>query len=324
MKVADRLNSRETTWKELDNLIVQFESAGRRIRRRNPITTEQVLRLGELYRSACADLMLAEAHDLPRSTVDYLHSLVGRGHNAVYRAQGFRFGSWLKELFSEVPRRLRSDPMLPLAAAVFYGTMLFLGVACYFQPSLAVRIAGQDQIANMEQMYSTPPSQMARNDSAMAGFYIMHNASIGLQCYALGMTFGLGTLQVLFSNAKTIGALFGYMFQSPYASNFGTFVTAHGPFELTAIVFSGAAGLRLGWGLISTGGLTRPASLRREAQASLPTAGAAVFLFVLAAFLEGFVSASALPYYAKAALAIGSSLVLILYLTLGGRRRKAS
>ena len=87
----------------------------------------------------------------------------------------------------------------------------------------------------------------------------------------------------------------------------------------TTIVFSGAAGLRLGSGLVVTRGMTRLASLRREARAALPTAGAAVFLFILAAFIEGFVSASSLPYAAKAAIAIVSATMLLLYLLLGGQ-----
>ena len=110
------------------------------------------------------------------------------------------------------------------------------------------------------------------------------------------------------------------MATSPSAGNFYEFVTAHGPFELTAIVLSGAAGLRLGWGLVETQGQTRLASLRREAANALPIVGAASVLFVLAAFLEGFVSASPLPYAAKAAIAIASAALLLCYLLLGGRQ----
>jgi uncharacterized membrane protein SpoIIM required for sporulation len=155
----------------------------------------------------------------------------------------------------------------------------------------------------------------------MTGFYIQHNASIGLQCFAWGLLLGLGSLYELLSNGILLGTAFGHMAASPHAANFFQFVTAHGPFELTAIVFSGAAGLRLGAGLIDTQGQTRLASLRREAARALPVAGAAVLLFVLAAFLEGFVSASALPYSVKAAIALATAAILVLYLALGGRRR---
>jgi uncharacterized membrane protein SpoIIM required for sporulation len=109
------------------------------------------------------------------------------------------------------------------------------------------------------------------------------------------------------------------MVTTPHAINFYTFVTAHSSFELTAIVLSGAAGLRLGWGLVDTQGQSRLSSLRREAANALPALGAAVVLFVLAALVEGYVSASPLPYTAKAAVAILSATAIIAYLTLGGR-----
>ncbi|MBV8076961.1 MAG: stage II sporulation protein M, partial [Planctomycetaceae bacterium] len=124
----------------------------------------------------------------------------------------------------------------------------------------------------------------------------------------------------LLSNGLILGTVFGHMAVSPNARNFFTFVTAHGPFELTAIVFAGAAGLRLGSGLIDTRGQTRLASLRREARCALPIVGASVVLFILAAFLEGFVSASSLPYGAKAGIALACAALLVAYLALGGRR----
>src|SRR4051794_38419640 len=276
MRVVDRLAQREATWRELDALLGELEHA--RLSRgagsppeilwiedvdapKQPIRpmgkpgAADVIRLGELYRSACADLMLAEAHDLPRDTVAYLHALVARAHNAVYRARGFHFASWAGELFHTVPRRLRSDPTLRLAALVFYGVFVLFGLLAAARPEFAERVVGADVLEQLEQMYAEPIGpHTQRDESLMAGFYIQHNASIGLQCYAWGLTFGLGTLAVLFDNAKVLGTVFGHMVRTPYAGNFFSFVTAHGPFELTAIVFSGAAGLRLGWGLIDTQG----------------------------------------------------------------------
>jgi uncharacterized membrane protein SpoIIM required for sporulation len=282
------------------------------------------LRLGELYRAACTDLMLAESHDLPRDTVTYLHGLVGRAHNAVYRAKGFRFTDWGAILFGEVPRRLRTDPALRIAALAFWGSFLVCALLAAGRPGFSEQVLPESFIAQMDEMYSQPVDSprkdgLSRNDTMMAGFYIQHNTSIGLQCYAWGLLFGLGSLYQLLSNGMILGTVFGHMATSPYSGNFFTFVTAHGPFELTAIVLSGASGLRLGWGLIDTQGESRLASLRREAVRALPTVGAAALLFVLAAFIEGYVSASPLPYSAKAGVAIFSTLVLAAYLGLGGR-----
>ncbi len=316
-RVGDRLAAREAGWRELQLLLFRLETTpGRRVE------PSAILRLGELYRSTCADLMLADAYDLPRDTVAFLHSLVGRAHNAVYKTQGFRWTDWVALIFDEVPRRLRADVPLRVAALVFWGLFLITGFLGATDADFANRVVGAAQVEAIEAMYDQPLNNdrgTGRNDALMSGFYIYHNAGIGLSCYAWGLLLGLGSLWVLASNAIQLGAIFGHMVTVPQATRFFTFVTAHGPFELTAIVFSGAAGLRLGLGLVITEGRSRLASLRREAARSLPTVGVAVLLFVLAAFLEGFVSASTLPYWAKATVASTSALLLLIYLLVLGR-----
>ena len=322
MRVVDRLTERQTGWQELQLLLFRLETT--RARRVEPA---EILRLGELYRSACADLMLAEAHNLPRDTVAFLDALVGRAHNAVYKTQGFYWTDWVALIFDEVPRRLRSDVFLRVSALVFWGLFLitaFLGAA---DPEFSRRVVGDQQVASMEAMYDAPRDgerNFDRNDAQMAGFYIYNNPWIGLKCYAWGLLLGLGSLYILASNAISIGAIFGHMATIPQASQFFPFVTAHAPFELTAIVFSGGAGLRLGFGIVVTHGQSRLASLRREAERSLPTAGVAVILFILAAFVEGFVSPSGLAFWVKASIAIGSALLLLVYLLVLGREPKAT
>jgi uncharacterized membrane protein SpoIIM required for sporulation len=327
MRVADRLQQRESSWRELDALLDELASP-KYARPR----TEDVLRLGQLYRAACTDLMLAEAHDLPRDTIAYLHALVGRAHNAVYRAQGFRFSDWAQVLFGTVPRRLRTDPALRIAAAVFWGSFLIFGLLAAGRPGFASRVVGEAMVDQMEQMYAEAfhkdgkdRSELSggRNDTLMTGFYIQHNTSIGLRCFAWGIFFGLGSLYELLRNGITLGTVFGHMATTPSASNFYTFVTAHGPFELTAVVLAGAAGLRLGFGAILSVGARDLQPLRREAAHALPIVGAYAVMFVLAAFLEGFVSASPLPYAAKVSIACFSALLIVAYLVFGGRGASA-
>ena len=352
MRVVDRLAQRAESWQELDRLVTRLgglapghsrrdrprpsevvwldESdlapvAGGEVpdrpRGRRSYAADDVLRLGELYRAACADLMLAEAHDLPRDTVAYLHDLVARAHNVVYRGRGFNFRRWAMDLLADLPRRLRSDPTLRVSALVFYGSFLAFGIIGAARPDLAAKIVGESTLEMYDEMYAKSHDRGFGESSFMTGFYIKHNASIGLNCFAWGLTFCIMTLYLLFSNGMQLGVVFGHMaLMTPQRDHFYTFVTAHAPFELTAIVFSGAAGLRLGWGLIETKGQTRLASLRREAKLSLPTVGAATFLFVLAAFLEGFVSPSALPYAVKAGIALTCATLLAAYVALGGRR----
>ena len=218
MRVVDRLADREKDWKELQLRLARLE--GGRVGKLPP---NEILRLGELYRSACADLMLAEAHALPRDAVGYLHALVGRAHNAVYRARGFRLADWGRVIFEEVPARLRADPMLRVAALTFWGLFLLCAFVAAAQPGYAAKVVGDRQVEMMEQMYDQPldgsssKEKLGRNDSMMAGFYILNNAGIGLRCYAWGILFGLGSLWMLASNAIPLGLVFGHMATTPQA-----------------------------------------------------------------------------------------------------------
>lgn len=314
MNVAERLAQREVVWKELERALTLLE--GRNVA---SLPAREALRLGELYRSACADLMLAESSDLAGETVGYLHALVARAHNVIYRARGFRPGDWAVALFRDVPRQLRSDWTLAVAALVFYGWFLLGGFLGYIRRDFAPAIAGPEAIAQLEMAYSQPIGSGQRNDAMMAGFYIKHNASIGLTCVAAGVFPLIGPLFVMITQGLMLGSMFGYITMLPQATNFYNFVTAHAPFELTALVFAGAAGMRLGWGLIQPGRSTRLASLQRSARQALPIAGACVVLFIFAAFLEGFVSGTAIPYPFKALIAIGSALAIAAYILLPGR-----
>ena len=88
-----------------------------------------IARFASLYRAACADLALADAYQLPHDTIQYLHELVGRSHNQLYRSRMFRWGDWGRELFQRVPARLLGDRALWLAFAVFWG---IFGLSMFF------------------------------------------------------------------------------------------------------------------------------------------------------------------------------------------------
>jgi uncharacterized membrane protein SpoIIM required for sporulation len=212
---------------------------------------------------------------------------------------------------------------------LFWAVFLFSALLSAARPDFAPKVVGDSFLETFDHMYAEPltaerPDGRQRNDTLMAGFYIQHNTSIGLRCFAWGILLGLGSLYQLFENALIFGTLFGYMTTRPHGANFFEFVTAHSAFELTAIIVASAAGLRLGWGLVDTQGQSRLSSLRREAANALPGLGVAVVLFFLAALVEGFVSASALPYWAKAAVAILSAASIVTYLALGGRGEPAA
>lgn len=317
MKVSELLDSRRGSWVELELLCERMEGSSRRT-----LDAPTLARFASLYRAACADLALADAYQLPPKAIEYLHRLVGRAHNQLYRSQTFNMSTWARQLLVDVPRRLFLDNCLRLAMAIFWGTFLLSAVMAYTVPGFAEQVTGKEFISQLEDMYSEPVHGLDQVlFGGMAGFYIFNNTGIGFQCFAFGLLFGVGGLFKTVFNAAVLGAVFGHMATVQQRANFFEFVTAHGPLELTAIVLSAAAGMRLGFSLVDTGGLTRTASLRRAAAVAMPSMMAAVILFLLAALVEAFLSPSSAPYGIKALVAVLSAGLLVVYFVVLGHPR---
>ena len=324
MKVSELLERRRQNWQALERLCEQAQ-----FRRRRRLGAAAVAQLASLYRAACADLALADAYQLPPSTVQYLHRLVGRAHNQLYRSRGFHVSAWGRKLLVDAPQRIFRDRCVQLAFCVFWGTFLisfFLACSKALFPGYAEQLLSEDFLRQLESNFADPIGDRDPSlNYAMAGFYIRHNTGIGLKCFASGLLVVPGLFICLY-NAAFLGGAFGYMARPEVAegAHFFHFVTAHGPFELTAIVLSAGSGLRLGWSWIHTGGLARLASLRKAAEECMPVIGAMMVLFFLAALIEGFLSPSSAPYAVKAGVAILSSGGLMFYFVVLGFPRRGS
>ena len=126
MKVAELLDKRRRNWKELERLCEQLAGTG--MRSMHPITR---VRFAALHRAACADLALADAYQLPPNTVHYLHNLVGRAHNQLYRSRRFDFATWSRILMEDVPRRVFQDGCVLLSFVLFWGAFLLSAFLAY-------------------------------------------------------------------------------------------------------------------------------------------------------------------------------------------------
>lgn len=328
MNVASILEKRRSQWAELETLCDAMEARGRTDKAGGAHRgAAGVSRFATLYRAACADLALADAYQLPPATVAYLHRLVGRGHNQLYRASRFDPSRWGDLVFRDAPQQIFADPCVRVATILFFGLFvlaMWLGRNEALFPDFAASVVGQGQLEQLEEMYEQPIQGSLDHYVTMAGFYISHNTGIGLTCFAYGILI-IPCLLNLAYNAVVLGTVFGYMARDGItgSDHFFHFVTAHGPFELTAIALAAAAGLRLGVGLLSTGGLTRFDSLRENAIRAVPVMAASAVLFLLAAMTEGFLSPSPAPYVVKACWAILSSGLLSFYFVILGFPRDA-
>lgn len=305
---------RRESWRELELLLEQ----GKELHRNPPA---DIARAASLYRSVSADLMRARA-DFGSDLVRYLDGLAARAHNILYGTRAYRLSGLWDLVAREFPRTLRARwQFFVLASALFYVPLAFGLFGTLASAEFAETIAPAQMLAGMEQMYQEgfEAGRDVQADSEMAGFYVLNNISIAFRCFATGILFGAGSLFYSIYNGLIIGVGVGWVIRVGHGANIGTFVCGHGPFELTAIVISAAAGLQMGWALIATQGRTRLGSLRAQARELGNLIVGAAAMLLIAAVLEGYWSPSSMPPPVKWAASGVFTILIAAWLGYAGR-----
>lgn len=283
-------------------------------------------RIASLYRRSCEHLALARSRSYPAHLLDRLERITSDAHQLIYQRREFGFRRLLRLVAVDFPRAVRAHAgYVWLATLVFALPLIVSGLLVYAKPDLILSVASVEQAASYEEMYSTHAESIGRTrtadtDWAMFGFYIRNNIGIAFQCFAGGLFAGLGTLFFLAYNGIAIGSVAGYLSERGLYVTFFPFVATHSAFELTAIVLSGAAGLRIGQALIAPGRMSRRQALVHASRGAAVILYGVVVMLLIAATIEAFwSSAQWLPPIVKFAVAGCSWVAMLCYLTLQGR-----
>lgn len=315
MSVIDReqfVARRRDRWQALEELVA-----------RHPQTGTEWGSLASGYRSLCSDLATARSIGMPADVQMYLDELAGRAHNQLYSVRGAGLGrSILRDALHGFPFELRRQlPFFLLSSLLFYGPLLVGLLGALADPDFASRVIPQGQLEGMEQAYSGELARGFGGDAQMAGFYVLNNVGISFRVFATGVMFGLGSVFYLVYNGLVMGTLMGWLGSAGVGGNLFTFVMGHAPWELTGVCVAGAAGLRMGWALISTHGRTRLGSLRAVAPSLYRLVLGTTVLLLVAAAIEGFWSAGPVPPVGKMVFAVLQCVIVSSWLALGGRAR---
>lgn len=300
------VSDRASTWTDLEALV---DRAGSRPSR---LGADGVRRLGESYRAAAADLALARRRFPGDPVVGRLERVVQRGRQAVYNSPSSRTSVW--EFFANgYWRRVRErKAILAISFLCLAVPTLLGGYWAWRDPGPASGLApSQYQSVTQPRTAGQSLGLTVDQESTMAAQIFTNNIGVTFLAFAGGLVVGLGTLYVLLNNGVLIGVVGGLAIGAGNGRAFFELVTAHGVLELSCIIVSGAAGLRLGWSIIDPGNRTRGEALREEARAAIEIVLGTAPWLVVAGLVEGFLtpSGTGLP----TVLAVGVSLGAIFW-----------
>lgn len=314
---------RSTSWNRLEDVLRQVERKGIA-----SLGLPAARELAALYRVVSGDLIRARGEQANASVVDYLNDIVGRAYAIVHGGPA-RADRRVIEFFGRrFPRLFRREWRAIALAAAILGLGASAGaVFVATDPhSLGALIPeGHDARAPRERVSDEERAgggHGAGSAAAFSGWLFTHNIQVTFLVFTLGLTFGTGTLAVLFFNGVPLGALATQYHQDGLDAFFWAWILPHGIPELTAVAVAGGAGLILARGLWLPGRRRRRDALIAEARTAATLVIGAMPILVGAGLIEGTVSQihePTLPYEAKLAFATLVGFGLYRFLLTAGR-----
>jgi uncharacterized membrane protein SpoIIM required for sporulation len=315
-------------WQELEKLLDRFET--------EPmfrLNLEQAKRFHYLYERTSADLAKLVTFAAEPELRCYLETLVARAYSEIHETRGDRkrFApiAWFLNTLPQTFRR--HVKAFYLSTTVLIVGALFGGFAIAFDPEAKQTVMPEmfsshlgdptERVRREEQSKQTPTAGQLTPFSTML---MTHNIRQAINALALGMTFGLGTLVVLFYNGVILG-LIGVDYVAAGQTKFLlAWLMPHGVIEIPAFLIAGQTGLVLANALIGWGKRERLAQRFRSVAPDLVTLIFGVGLMLIwAGLIEAFLSQyhePVIPYSAKIVFGVIELVMLILFLARSGRK----
>ena len=319
------VDERTPVWTRLEQVLRRAEQEGLA-----SLQLSGARELSRLYRAVSSDLIRARTEQVNAGVVDYLNDIVARAYAIIHgtRAGGERR---ILEFFTQgFPRLFRKEwRAIALSAAMLAAGALVGAVFVAIDPhSLGA------MIPEMHQAH-TPGERVGREESdgggsspdqaaAFSGWLFTHNIEVSFVVFALGLTFGVGTMAMLFYNGVPLGALAMQYHQEGLDAFFWAWILPHGIPELTEVAVAGGAGLIIARGLWLPGRRRRRDALIAEARTAAALVLGGMPILVLAGVIEGTISqlhAPVLPYAVKLVFAALVGTGVYYYLLTSGRER---
>lgn len=323
------VSSERSVWTEFEKLLDRMETQPNRT-----LSLEELQRFHYLYERTAADLGRINTFASEPETRRYLEHLIARAYGEIHetRSRHTRLRPW-HWFFVTLPQTFRRRAAaFWLAVAITVAGAIFGAAATLVDPeSRSVTMPfGHDALDPSERVAkeeASPNDRMRGGQSSFAAFLMTNNIKVSLLTLALGMTWGIGTIIVLFKNMVGLGAIGADYIMAGQTDFLLGWLMPHGVIEIPAILIAAQGGFVLAGALLGRGQRAAlGARMRAVAPDVVTLIGGVAVMLVWAGLVEGFFSQyhePVVPYWAKIAFGAVELVLLVLFLTRCGRSEES-
>lgn len=280
-------------------------------------TTIDANELSSLYIEITDHLSYAKTFYPNSNTEGYLNSLASKAHQKIYKTKKESKNRIISFYKTEFPTMFYKYHRELLIAFLVFLLFVMAGVFSAANERDFVRSFLGDGYVNMtyENIKKGDPMAIYKEQGEFNMFLgiTINNIKVALMAFGYGIMFGVGSLYIMLQNGIMLGS-FQYMFyENGLLWESARTIWIHGTIEISVIIIAASSGLVLGNSMLFTGTYTRLESFKRGVKNGLKILMSTIPFFVIAGFLEGFVTRHTdMPDW-LAIFIITSSLVLIVF-----------
>lgn len=273
--------------------------------------------LSNLYIQITDDLSYAQTFYPKSETHLYLNELSVSAHQKIYknkRESRYTFINFYRRDFPLMFYKYQKHLLFSFSVFLLFALVGAFSAANDgdFVRLILGDVYVNNTIANIESGDPMAVYKEANQTDMFLGITI-NNIRVSLTAFSLGLLFGLGTLYIAMQNAIMLGSFQYFFYDQGLLWESARTIWIHGTIEISVIIIAICAGFVMGQSLLMPGTYKRLDSFIRGAKDGLKIVISSIPFFVIAGFLEGYVTRhTEMPDW-LAILIIASSLLLIIY-----------
>lgn len=274
--------------------------------------------LASYYIQLTNDLSYAQTYYPESKTLLYLNSLASQAHQKIYRTKKESKNKIVSFWRDEFPLFFYQYHKTLLYAFLIFMSAVTIGAVSTLNDDSFIRLILGDAYVNMtiENIENGEPMAVYKSGGSMGTFLgiTINNIRVAIIAFALGVFFSVGTIYVLFSNGIMLGAFITFFYNYGILEKTST-VWLHGTIEISVIVIAGCAGLVMGNSFLFPKTYSRRVAFMRGAKDGLKIVISTIPFFIIAGFIEGFITryGEQMPWFLAYGIIFISLFIIVYY-----------
>ncbi len=265
--------------------------------------------LAERFIELTDDLAYSRTFYPGSTTHNYINGLARIFHQHIYKNKKEKAGRIKNFWLYEIPLTVRANHYKLLYSLIIFLISISIGLFSASVDDSFVRLILGDSYVNqtLENIENGKPLAIyeSQPEGSMFVAITFNNIRVAFTAFVFGVLMSIGTAYFLFTNGVMLGAFQYFFYQKGYLLISVLTIWIHGTIEIASIVIAGGAGFCIGNSLLFPKTLSRLESFKRGTKDGLKIATGLVPFFIIAGFLESFVTR-----HADVSLAMSASIII--------------